>query len=307
MKKHVLAGAVALACSAGAMAQVKISGFLETQVGRTPGDATTKVFEEGGSRVKFTGDEDLGGGLKASFYLEHRLDTSNGDASAPFWKGGSWVGLSSDAAGSVKIGRWWSQAFLKAQYAADAFGMLTMGLGTWGTAGTGGAFWVDNSVTYENSVGGFSFGAQYAPERPTGAAKHPWTAGVSYAADALYVGLGYEASTDGSADEKQFTVGANYDLGVVKLFAGYADHTSATLVKTKDYEFGFSAPVGPGAFIGSYNTRKNTTASVTTEQLLSLGYKYNLSKSTFVDVVVSNDSKKTTSKSGYSLGVFHSF
>src|SRR4051812_44655080 len=93
MKACVVAGAAALACSAGAWAQssVTVFGFIEAQVGRQTQDAPgTKLYDMGGSRLGFKGDEDLGGGLKASFYLEHRLDpdtgTSNGGAT--FWKGG---------------------------------------------------------------------------------------------------------------------------------------------------------------------------------------------------------------------------
>jgi predicted porin len=54
----------------------------------------TKLFDMGGSRLGFKGDEDLGGGMKASFYLEHRLNPDTGTLSAAdtFWKGGSWVG-----------------------------------------------------------------------------------------------------------------------------------------------------------------------------------------------------------------------
>src|SRR4051812_10773208 len=85
MKKSYLVGALLATTGAAACAQssVTVFGFLEAQVGRqthdTPG---TKLFDMGGSRLGFKGDEDLGGGLKASFYLEHRLDPTTGsDAS----------------------------------------------------------------------------------------------------------------------------------------------------------------------------------------------------------------------------------
>ena len=328
MNKHVMVGMAALACSAGAWAQssVTVFGFLEQQVGRqtqdTPG---TKLFDMGGSRLGFKGEEDLGGGMKASFYLEHRFNPQDGALANPavFWKGGSWVGLSSDGLGSVKLGRWWSQSFLKAQFAADPFGMATLGEGTYGTVGCGpafsggclGAFWVDKSVTYENSIGGFSFGAQVAQAMPPGG-KHPANFGVSYAGGPLYVGVGYETSNDGSKDENWASLAANYDLGVVKLYAGYGSGQDAAKVKRKNAVLGFSAPVGPGAVIASYNVQDQN--SVTVEQLLSVGYKYDLSKRTFLFGVLAHDGKAAaadtffgraapTNKSGYALGVFHSF
>src|SRR5947207_1282023 len=168
MKAYVAMGVAALACSTGAWAQssVTVFGFIEAQVGRQTQDAPgVKLFDMGGSRLGFKGEEDMGGGLKASFYLEHRLNPDDGTVGggATFWKGGSWVGLSHDKAGSVKLGRWWSQAFLKSQYASDPFGMGTLGEGSYPTVGCGpafrggclGAFWVNNSVSYENSIGGF--------------------------------------------------------------------------------------------------------------------------------------------------------
>ncbi|MBT9526737.1 MAG: porin [Rhizobacter sp.] len=320
MKAHVVVGVTALVCTASAWAQSSVTafGFIEAQVGRqtqnTPG---TKLFDMGGSRLGFKGDEDLGGGLTASFYLEHRLNPDDGTVGggATFWKGGSWVGLSSSTLGSVKLGRWWSQAFLKSQYAADPFGMGTLGEGTYGTVGCGpafvggclGTFWVNNSVSYENSVAGFSFGAQVSAEAVGAGGKRPANIGLSYANGPLYVGVGYEVSNDGSEDANWGSLAANYDFGAVKLYGGYGSGQDAAKVSRKNAVLGFSAPVGSGAVIGSYNLQDQD--SVRVQQLLSLGYRYDLSKRTNVFAVVANDNKAPagTNKSGYALGLFHSF
>jgi predicted porin len=336
MKKHVMAGAVAVACTAGASAQssVTVFGFLEAQVGRQTQNAPgVKLFDMGGSRLGFKGDEDLGGGMKASFYLEHRLDPTTGsdasfdpgnndpakgplrNPSSTFWKGGSWVGLSSDGLGSVKLGRWWSQAFLKSQYASDPFGMGTLGEGTYGTVGCGpafaggclGAFWVNNSVSYENSFGDFSFGAQYSVESVGAGGKHPANVGVSYASGNLYLGAGYEVSNDGSKDENWASFAATYDFGAVKLYGGYGFGQDAAKVERKNLIVGARAPIGSGAVIASYDVQQQN--GVTVEQLLSVGYEYYLSKRTKVFAVVAGDNKAPagTNKSGYALGMFHSF
>jgi len=317
MKKSYLVGAVLAAVGGVASAQssVTVFGFIEAQVGRQTQNAPgTKLFDMGGSRLGFKGDEDLGGGLKASFYLEHRLNPDDGTVGggATFWKGGSWVGLSHDKAGSVKLGRWWSQAFLKSQYASDPFGMGTLGEGSYPTVGCGpafrggclGAFWVNNSVSYENSIGGFSFGAQYGLEVYP---KHPINFGVSYSGGPVYVGVGYEAHNDGSSKEKWTSLAATYDFSVAKLYAGYGTGRDAADVSRKNVIVGFSVPVGAGQIIGSYDVQDQN--SVRVEQLFSLGYKYFLSKRTNVFAVVANDNKAPvgTNKSGYALGVFHSF
>ncbi|HEX6706174.1 MAG TPA: porin [Albitalea sp.] len=334
MKAHVVMGAVALACSASAWAEVTVFGFIEAQVGRQTQDPPgTKLYDMGGSRLGFKGDEDLGGGMKASFYLEHRLDPTTGadasfdagnadpakgplrNPSSTFWKGGSWVGLSSEGLGSIKIGRWWSQSFLKAQYAADPFGMGTLGEGAYPTVGCGpafrngclGAFWVNNSVSYENSMGPVSFGVQYSVEAVAPGGKHPANVGVSYADGPLYVGAGIEVSNDGSKDERWSSLAANYDFGVAKLYAGYGTGQDAAKVSRKNTIFGVTAPVGQGQVIASYDVQNQNGVRV--EQLLSLGYKYFLSKRTNVFAVIASDTKAPagTNKSGYALGVFHSF
>jgi predicted porin len=321
MKCYAMAAAAVLASATTACwaePSVSVFGFVEMQVGRQTQQAPgTQMFDMGGSRIGFKGEEDLGGGLKAQFYLEHRFNPDDGSSSSAttFWKGGSWVGLSSDAWGSVKMGRWWSQAFLKSQYAADPFGMGTLGEGTYGSVGCGpafrggclGAFWVNNSVSYEKSLGPVSFGVQYAPESPVAGAKKPWNVGVSYADGPLYVGAGYEASNDGSADERWSSFAANYDLGAVKLYGGYGTGRDAARVSRRNLLVGLSAPFGPGEVIASYDLQDQGGTRV--EQLASLGYKYHLSKRTNVFAVLANDSKAPagTNKTGYAVGVFHAF
>jgi predicted porin len=318
-KATLIAAAVLCTIGTSAYAQSSVTafGFIEAQVGRqTQAAPGTNMFDMGGSRLGFKGDEDLGGGNKASFYLEHRLDPTNGTSNggATFWKGGSWVGLSSDTLGAVKLGRWWSQAFLKSQYAADPFGMGTLGEGSYPTVGCGpqfsggclGTFWMNSSVSYENSAGGFSYGVQVSANSPAGSAKRPANVGVSYAGGPLYVGLGYESANAGG-DDYWASFAVNYDLGVAKLYAGYGKGETVAKVDRKNAIVGFTAPVGAGSIIGSYTTQDQGGTKV--EGKVALGYKYNLSKRTNVFAVIADDSKAPagTNKSGYALGMFHSF
>jgi predicted porin len=320
MKKHVMVMGAALASVGAAWAQSSVTtfGFIETQIGRQTQQAPgTTMFDMGGSRLGFKGDEDLGGGLKAQFYLEHRFNPESGTLSDPttFWKGGSWVGLSSKDAGSVKLGRWWSQSFLKAQYAADPFGMGTLGEGTYGSVGCGpafrggclGAFWVNNSVSYEHSFGGLSFGVQAAVKPVAAGGKRPANVGVSYADGPLYVGAGYEKSNDGSADQRWASLAANYDFRFVKLYAGYGAGQDAARVDRKNLLVGFSAPIGAGEFIASYDQQSQGGTKV--EQLVSVGYKHHLSKRTNLFAILASDSKAPagTNKTGYAVGMFHAF
>ena len=310
MKARLVMGAAALVCSAGAWAQssVTVFGFVNQAIGKDSGSSDKDVMDTYGSRLGFKGEEDLGGGLKASFYMEHRFDPDTGAVNNPavFWKGGSWVGLGGDF-GKVTVGRWWTQAFLKSQYASDPFGMGTVDV-NYGTVGCGpnicsvGAFWLSNSVSYEYSANGFAFGAQVA--EGSAGSDRPMNFGVSYGAGPLYVGFGHEANSGG--DDSKWSHGTvNYDFGVAKLYTGFGTGRTSGNVKVRNVVVGFTAPVGSGTVIGAYNQFKE--ASVTARSQFSVGYQHALSKRTKLYTTISNDSKVATSKTGYDLGILHAF
>ena len=80
MKKHLIAAAVAGAFAVPAMAQVTVFGIIdmgyashkqENQAGSiTAKSSGVQPGNHAGSRIGFRGEEDLGGGLKASFHFE---------------------------------------------------------------------------------------------------------------------------------------------------------------------------------------------------------------------------------------------
>ena len=91
-----LAAAVATLAGTSALAQssVTIYGRLNTTVERQKdGDESLTVLQNNASRIGFKGTEDLGGGLKASFVLEHGFSADTGAAAATFWGRESTVGL----------------------------------------------------------------------------------------------------------------------------------------------------------------------------------------------------------------------
>jgi len=73
------------------------------------------------SRLIFRGNEDLGGGLGALFYLEHRfnLDVGQPQSATRFWNAGSFVGLSSVDLGTVTLGRQYVPIFWSFLFADD--------------------------------------------------------------------------------------------------------------------------------------------------------------------------------------------
>ncbi|MFZ9811411.1 MAG: porin, partial [Burkholderiaceae bacterium] len=119
MKKHLIAAAVAGALAVPAMAQVTVYGIMETGVQRTSTDNSAADSTKGSdsvfnsSRLGFKGEEDLGGGLKATFRLETSLQINAagdgngkgvGNETKGFWDRGAEVGLSGGF-GTVRIGK----------------------------------------------------------------------------------------------------------------------------------------------------------------------------------------------------------
>lgn len=320
MRTSVIMGAAALALTAStawAQSSVTIYGLLDQAVGKNIGATQKGVFDSTGSRLGFKGEEDLGGGMKASFLLEHRFSPDTGAAGTPYWRGGSWVAVGGDW-GKVTLGRQWSQAFLKSQYASDPFGMSTVAGVNFGTVGCGGsggcvgAFWVDNAITYENAIGGFAFGVQMAGERPDFAgAERPFNFGVSYGDGPLYVGYGYEAhesvfSTLGAGGEAKWHHATfNYDFGVAKLITGFGTGRDNAGNKRRNMVVGVTAPVSAaGKVIGQVNRHQQAGATVVSQ--VAVGYQHALSKRTTLFTTLTRDSK-AASKSGYDLGILHTF
>ena len=318
VKKYVMVTAAVLACSTSAVwadPGVAIYGLIDQAVGKNIGATDTGVIDSTGSRLGFKGEKDLGDGITASFQLEQRFSPQDGTASTPFFKGGSWVGLAGSA-GKVMIGRQWSEAFLKSEYASDPFGMSTVAGVNFGTVGCGGvggcvgAFWVNNSVSYEYSGGAVSFGAQVA-QTPFPGGKLPFNFGIGYGDGPLYIGFGYEKSesvfsTLGAGGDAQWShLTINYDFGAVKLITGFGSGQDNVNNNRQNVVVGFTAPMGKGVLIGAYN--QHNEAGVTVVAQTSIGYQYNLLQGARLFVTATNNSKATTNSSGYDFGLIYNF
>ena len=301
----VLALALLASAARAGEPSVNIYGFVDVAVGKEAGQSGTHLLDDAGSRLGFKGEQDVGHGLTASFQIEARFTPQTGEASTPFWKGGAYGALAGDF-GKVIAGRWWSQAFLKSQFAADPFGEATVGL-NYGTVGCGGgtcvgAVWVNNSVSYENSFGPVSVGVQVA-EKPASGGNSPVNGGVSFAQGGLYVGLGYEKSGQGDASWSSGTV--NYDFGAAKLYSGYGTGKDNAGASHRNAIVGIDVPIGDGHLIGAYDQHR--VAGVTVTSKAALGYQYNLNKNAKLFATIADDAKAAANKTGYDLGLIYSW
>ena len=97
MKKSVLALAVlgTFAGVASAQSSVTLFGVVDLGLRYVKNDATTYQVSQDGlasSRLGFRGVEDLGGGLKAGFWLEGSIGPDTGTGSSSFGNGGGATG-----------------------------------------------------------------------------------------------------------------------------------------------------------------------------------------------------------------------
>lgn len=317
MKKSLLALAVlgAFAGAASAQSSVTIYGKLNVEAGKAIGTTDKTLLDVAGSRLGFRGVEDLGGGLQATFGIEHRFNPATGDsASAKFWNGYSTVGLMGDW-GHIRLGRDYVVGFLMVQNQIDPFGGDTQGAlrnigmisGSTGPTGAGKVRY-DSQIEYHFSASGFNIAAQVADAGAVngGRAKRPFALATNYAGGPLFVGLAYE--NGGDADDKHLSLGGRYNFGFATLSAGYSRGTNVAGVDVKGYLLGANVPFGAGDFKLGYAVSDNDAVAGKLKKV-GIGYHYNLSKRTkvFADYGKVGGGEPVGPKTGYDFGIQHNF
>ena len=121
-----LTGLACIVAAAPAFAQssVVLAGRLDLGPQYIQNGTNMKRLDSGtytASRLIFRGTEDLGDGLGAFFYLEHRFNADVGAAQSAtkFWNAGAQVGLSSKTWGSIVLGRQYVPMFWPFLFADD--------------------------------------------------------------------------------------------------------------------------------------------------------------------------------------------
>ena len=344
MKKSLLALAVlgAFAGAASAQSSVTIYGIIDvgvakindgtSPIGATPNAAAATFGDPGvigthdvwhvrsstSSRLGFRGTEDLGGGMKANFQIEHRLDPSNGQnesGAAAMWHGASWVGVSGGF-GEVGLGRQYVPMFYTG-LAMDPWGYDYNVAGAAGYTRANSFSRANNAVTYLTpNFGGFTGQVQVAAGEGVAASSALGNTGnrligfnVRYTAGPLDVGLGYNDIDDPTTNRHWNLVGS-WDLGMVKPIVGYASGET-TVGDTKQWLIGARAPIGPGTLKAVYARSSLDPAGAAAEfdtSKFGFGYEYALSKRTSVHA--DYGSAKTdglTRSNGFEVGLKHVF
>ena len=107
MKKTLVALCALLAGTAMAQSSVTVFGILDVAARDLKGADSVKYLSNEGrsaSRLGFRGVEDMGGGLKASFHIEHGFNPDSGTTDANFWQRRATVSLTGEF-GEIRLGR----------------------------------------------------------------------------------------------------------------------------------------------------------------------------------------------------------
>ena len=355
MKKSLIALAV-LAASGAAMAQssVTLFGIVDTGVGyidnggnevagSTAGQNKYGMTTSGNatSRLGFRGVEDLGGGLKAGFWLEGQIDGDDGNAAGFNFKRRSTLSLMGGF-GEVRLGRDMTPGYSKF-ISYDLFGQVGIGqfMG-WSSKLYGadvGGVRADNMLSYYTpNFGGFTAGVSYGFGEDTASSKTNRYVGgyVAFDNGPISVALAMDKNNGNlpttpavNGDRTQVSLGGSYDFGMLKASAlvqqvEFEPTVGTGKVKVDNWALGLSAPVGPGTVKAQYASYDLKDSSNEAQQL-SVGYVYDLSKRTAVYGTVSFLKNKGASavslggnglplggasgenQTGYQVGIRHAF
>jgi predicted porin len=285
MKRTLIAAAALATLGSSALAQssnVQIYGRANVTIERQKfdGGSTDWVMQNNASRFGLRGTEDLGGGMKAGFVLEHGFNINNGTQSqGAFWARQSEVNLGGGW-GMLRLGNFTSEAYYAT---ADYVSMHNHDTGT-----SSDRFYAylgrdTSKVAYRApALGNATF--EVAVTDPAAGEKKTYDIAVNYDSGPLHLGAGFQKANPTDSNANQFALRALYELGAFTL-GGYVqrdkDGLGDGLGSRTTFRLAGMYTVGNSEFhlnygrAGAYSNVSGSSANQYT-----LGYNYNLSKRT---------------------------
>jgi predicted porin len=335
MKKSLLALAVlsAFAGAASAQSSVTLSGRVDAGVIRSGGAWTMGGSQSGYNAFTLSATEDLGGGLRAFFALNHRFNINTGTvnpggnaaASDQFYRN-SWVGLGGGF-GDVRLGR----ILMPLQDMNGGFDVFDTGYtATTHTGGIDATVRANNAIYYRTpSLGGFfahaaiAAGDNQTAPFPSQSAERPLGAAIGYYAGPIRVGLAYDRER---RDRKTIGLYGGFNAGFANFMAQYergdtalplaapATSGDGPVEKVSRWSVGAKVPLGAVTFKAGF-----TKWSDEDVKKLGVGLQYDLSKRTNLYTNVGKLSgdgtrlgrtaaaRDTAKKTSFDVGVTHAF
>jgi predicted porin len=279
MQRQIIIAAAAALLAGSALAQnsTEIYGRINLSLERQDvGGDNKSVVQDNSSRIGFRGTEDLGGGLKAGFVIEHGFNADTGAAAGSFWGRESTVSLSGGF-GTLRFGNMpASEAYFAT---ADYVSMHNHDTGTSSDALYGfvsvGA--LQNTIAYTSpTMGGLRLDVQYGLKETT-KTDNPLSLAANYDAGPLHLGFGFEDYNG----NKSTAIRALYEMGAITV-GGYYEKGSGD-TKYNNIRVSAMYAMGASEFHANYGNRGDTNdIDGTGANQFTLGYNYNLSKRTKV-------------------------
>lgn len=294
MNKKIFCSAIAsvFATSAFAQSSVTLYGVIDEGLDFTNNVGGGHVYEMAsgyaqGSRWGLKGTEDLGAGLKTVFQIESGFNVNTGKLA----QGGlgfgrqAYVGIESDRYGSVTLGRQYDSVV---DYLA-----LTTANGNWGgyllshpfdNDNTDNTFRVNNTVKYASpDIAGFQFGGAYSFSNSTGFADNrQFSVGAQYTYGGLLIAAAYlnadnPGSTSGGAiagSSSTVSADANFQSERLRIFGAGINYTLGPATAGFVYtNTNISNPAANVAYLGAQESIQPTSGALAGGTLNRLKYQ----------------------------------
>lgn len=340
MKKSLLALAAltAFAGVASAQSSVTLFGIVDlAAVGVKNGSQSQKLLSSNqlnSNRLGFRGVEDLGGGMRAGFWIEGAMDNDTGSPAGQTWQRRSTVSLMGGF-GELRLGRDYTPSFWNYTI-FDPFGTNGPGsmLNLVSTLGSGAT----TLVRANNTIGYFlpSMGGVYGQVQVAageGVAGNKYFGGrIGYAGGPVNVAAAYgKTNKDGGLadDYTDLNFGGSVKFGPATIIAQYSKRDFLARSQKTGLiaaTIGFGQSTLKASYVKSAGDQSTSTTDFDADQF-AFGYQYDLSKRTAIYATYSaldnNGTAATGSRftigqgpaqtrggdnsKGYAVGVRHSF
>jgi predicted porin len=288
MKKSLLALAALTAFAGVASAQSSVTAFgiidLAARNVKNGNAGSVKSLSSAGqatSRLGFRGVEDLGGGLRAGFWLEGQVDPDTGGAGFNFARRATASLMG--GFGEVRLGRDLNPSYTSLG-TFDPFGYVGvasianvrgqfLGLG-----GATTAVRTSNSIAYYlPSMGGLYGGVMVGAGEGANGNKYTG-ARLGYAAGPLNLSAAMAKTGVGADELETMNVGGAFNMGFATIGAVYEKNDYRALDQTLMSVY-TTIPMGKGMFKAQYTKAEGSVAMYDAKQF-GIGYVYSLSKRT---------------------------
>lgn len=305
-KKLLAVGLVATATMAQAQSNVEIGGRISQYFTSytSAGAAKTNQIDNNTSNIFFRGSEDLGSGLKANFMIDTSIAADNpstADASK-FGDRQSTVGLSNQY-GSIDMGRKDNAMFQYNKTRFDAFGVLPLFSAANKTHNYRGNRLGNGVFVEAKPMNGVTVGYQNAQSESATTADTQVMYAVLNPVTDLYLGA-FRYTTAGT--DETTLLNAAYTIAPTKtrVYAGYSQDKVSN-VDYKAWSVSAAQPITARVDFKIGYGQKDVTELKTS----TVGFAYNFSKRTAVDVAYQKTSALAVANESqrYGVGLTHKF